>query len=110
MLIKLGNSYKDCNGEDQFDFIVVLNNINNQKHKFLLMSTNSEAKSWVVFEEEFYGDYKGMRILSSSELKLFNRAAGIYFQNAAYINRSNGDNILAMKNGEVYTYYWNNIN
>jgi hypothetical protein len=108
LLLKLGNSYEDCNGEDQLDFIAAFRNTESQK--LVVMSTNSEGDTWVVYEEDFYGENFGMRKLSASELKSFNRAAGANFKNAVYLNRSYGNNILVVQRGEVYTYRWGNIN
>jgi hypothetical protein len=108
LLLKMGNSYEDCNGEDQLDFIGALRNAEGQK--LVLMSTNSEGATSFVREIDFYGENFGIRKLTSSELRSFNRAAGANFVNAVYLNRPYGDNVLSVQSGEVFTYRWDTIN
>jgi len=108
-----GNSDVDCNGDKQNDLIILLKNKTSQKHNILVLSTYSNGQSRVIFDENQLGygenkNIKGMRKLTNSELKRFNRSYNLSAISAIYIDGGD-DNILVIINGEVVKGYWGDI-
>lgn len=112
MLTNLGNSEDDCNGDDQYDLVAIMKNQNNYNEKLIVLSTDTYGNISVIgeFDLDMQQGIYGMRKLSNSELRSFNRQFNKNVKNAIFIdNGVPDDDILVIENGRAVTYYWGNI-
>jgi hypothetical protein len=113
LLMNLGNSDNDCNGDRQLDFIGLAKSTNSGDQKLLVMSTDTYGNSRIVLDMHLERENQifGMRRLSSSELRSFNKQFRKNAKNAIFMSKGvPDDDILVIENGRVVTYFWGKIN
>jgi hypothetical protein len=111
MLTNLGNSDDDCKGDDQLDFVALMNSQNSRDQKLIVMSTDRDGNSRVVYESTIDPTreeaIEGMRNLTSAELRAFNRKYNTYAGKGILLNMGKYDQkVLFIENGSVNIYYF----
>ena len=108
ILMNLGNSDEDCNGNDQNDFVALMNSQDSEEQRLIVMSTDVDGGSTVVYED-YYPELEvyGMRKLSRSELRSFNRRYDTYhLKNGVLMDMGNFEQVLFIVDGSVVIYYY----
>jgi hypothetical protein len=116
ILNKFGNSSKDCNNEDQSDFITILHSKQTNDKKLLVLSLSDFNNYTVVFDEKISsndsfdsipaGDIRGIRKLTTSEKSKFNRTYNSSILNPVLIVFDSNNVVFGIENGELITFPW----
>lgn len=109
ILGNLGNSEDDCKGDKQLDFVALLQNKNSGDQQLIVMSSDSYGNARVIYQEyqDPLTDYttQGMRKLTSSELRSFNKRYNTYANNGILLTQEYDEKVLIITNGRVDIYY-----
>jgi hypothetical protein len=102
MLNNFGNSYTDCNGDEQSEFVAILENIKTGKKKLLVLSARESGNYDPVYDGDIESDVIGLRRLTRSEQRIFANSNNPI----ELIYRQHSNQVLYAENGYFFLGYW----